>query len=267
MTSILTAMNIATTGMKVSEFDISVKAHNMSNLNTVGYKKDRTVTSDLFYMNIKRQGIPEVQDLGPRPIGLQLGTGAKVVGTHRILEQGIPLITNNPLDVAIQGMGYFSINIGNGRIGYTRNGQFHIDSNRAIVTSEGHVVVGPGVVPLGIPADYIQITEEGIITATDPLTNTTTNIGQLNLFTFANEEGMLEEGGNVLIQTDASGPPIEVLPGTNGSGTLMQRALESSNVNTVEELTSLISAQRAYELCAKIIKVGDEMLQAVNNLK
>ena len=259
------AMSAAVTGAQAQQLRIDTISNNVANVNTDGYKRMEASFSDLFYINLKRAGILENAEAAPRPTGVQIGMGTRVIGTYRVVEQGPLHQTFHPLDIALKGPGYFGITLPNGRIGYTRAGSFKLDSDRNIVTQDGNSLTTAISIPANVPLENIQIAEDGQITAQDPA-NPAQNIeiGQLEIFTFPNESGLEAIGNNLLVETVGSGEAVAV---EDLNGRFKQTFLEGSNVKAVEELTKLIEAQRAYELNTRVISTEDKILEATNNIK
>lgn len=256
-------MNIAATGMDAQQRNVEVISNNIANLNTTAFKAQRAEFQDLIYQSLKRVGT-QSSDAGTiLPSGIHLGTGVRTAAVYRIISQGELLTTGNPLDVAIQGQGYFSIQLPDGTIAYTRAGSFQANADGDLVTPEGYIVQ-PGIT---LPTDAVSITVnasgEIISTASD---ETQTVLGQLELSTFLNPAGLSPLGGNLFLENEASGAPTTGVPGDTGFGTILGGALETSNVDIVSQITNLITAQRAYEMNGKVIKAGDEMLQSTSQL-
>lgn len=260
------AMSAAVTGAQAQQLRIDTISNNVANVNTDGYKRMEASFSDLFYINLKRAGILENAEAAPRPTGVQIGMGTRVIGTYRVVEQGPLHQTFHPLDIALKGPGYFAINLPNGRVGYTRAGSFQRDKdNGNIVTQDGNSLTTAISIPANIDLDKVQIAEDGKITAQDPANRAQNiDIGQLEIFTFQNESGLEAIGNNLLVETVGSGEPIAV---DDLNGRFKQYFLEGSNVKAVEELTKLIEAQRAYELNTRVITTEDKILEATNNIK
>lgn len=260
------ALQAAVSAAKAEQTRIDIISGNIANLNTVGYKKLDIQTSDLFYMNLKKAGILENSEASKRPVGIQVGLGTKIMGTYRNLAQGPLKQTSQPLDVAITGSGYFAISLPGGKTGYTRAGSFKRDATTgSLVTIDGKPLLDGITIPNNIQTQTITISRDGAITAPDPQ-NPSTNIaiGQLKLYTFANEHGLEAGGDNILINTEASGDAIEVDSLTDR---FQQGWLEGSNVTAVEELTELITAQRGFETASRVMKVVDEISKDTNNIK
>jgi len=260
------AMSAAVTGAIAQQMRIDTISNNVANVNTDGYKKVEATFSDLFYINLKRAGILENAEAAPRPTGVQVGMGTRIIGTYRNMQQGPLRQTFHPLDIALTGPGYFAISLPNGRIGYTRAGTFQRDPDTGnISTPDGNSLEAAISIPPNIATENVQISGSGLITVQDPANPAATiNIGQLEIFTFPNESGLEAIGDNLLIETPGSGNRLAVVD-TNGR--FKQSFIEGSNVKAVEELTKLIDAQRAYELNTRVISTEDKILEATNNIK
>ena len=260
------AMSAAVTGAQAQQLRIDTIANNVANVNTDGFKRVEATFSDLFYVNLKRAGILENADAAPRPTGVQVGMGTRILGTYRNMESGALRQTFHPLDVAITGSGYFAIALPNGRVAYARARAFQRDAETGkIVTTDGNSL-GTGItIPTNIVTENVQISESGLITALDPDNPTEIiEIGQLELFAFQNESGLEAIGNNLLVETVGSGEAIAI---DDLSGRFKQGFLETSNVKAVEEFTKLIEAQRAYELNTRVISTQDKVLETTNNIK
>ncbi|MBY0533491.1 MAG: flagellar basal-body rod protein FlgG [Rickettsiaceae bacterium] len=259
------AMSAAVTGAQAQQLRIDTISNNVANVNTDGYKRMEASFSDLFYINLKRAGILENAEAAPRPTGVQIGMGTRVIGTYRVVEQGPLHQTFHPLDIALKGPGYFGVTLPNNRIGYTRAGSFKLDSDRNIVTQDGNSLTTAISIPANVALEDVQIAENGQITVQDPA-NPAQNIeiGKLEIFTFPNESGLEAIGNNLLVETVGSGEAVAV---DDLNGRFKQTFLEGSNVKAVEELTKLIEAQRAYELNTRVISTEDKILEATNNIK
>ena len=260
------ALQAAVSGTKVAQFRIDTIAGNVANLSTTAYKRMEVQSSDLFYMNLKKAGILESSTASKRPVGVQVGMGAKIIGTYRNLSQGPLTQTSHPFDVALLGPGYFAVALPNGQIGYTRAGTFKRDPDTGdIVTMDGKPFTDNIAIPANILTQDINIAQDGTITAQDPNNSAAlVTIGKLSIFTFPNEDGLQAVGDNTFIKTVGSGDAVTV---TDTSGKIQQGWLEQSNVTAVEELTELITAQRAYELNSRVIRVVDEVSQDTNAIK
>ncbi len=259
------ALSIAATGMMAQQLNVEVISNNIANLNTTGFKRRRAEFQDLLYQSIERVGANSTAQGTVVPSGIQVGVGVRAAGVYRIAAQGSLERTENPLDLAINGRGYFRVQLPNGDEVYTRAGSFQIDQTGQIVTNDGFVVL-PGIT---IPQEAVDVTinsEGEVQVKLDGQVNPQV-VGQLDLATFANEAGLEAIGSNLFRETQASGPATVATPGTPGFGSIQQGYLEQSNVDAVREITSLITAQRAYELNSRVIQSSDEMLNTVNNLR
>ena len=264
----ISALNIAATGMNVSVDQINTTAFNLSNLQTIGFKNMMLISTDLKYQTKVPAGSIRQEGAENAPTGVQFGSGAKTAATFRIIKQGESKETNDPFHIAIQGGGYFKVLVGDKEY-YTRSGSFKRNRDGIMTTNEGYILVGPETIPDNFAGEFFQITENGVVkskqSANDP---DFTLFGNIPLFRFPNEAGLTPVGNQLFEETpDASGVAIEGTPGNAGFGDLIQRHLEQSTVDAVEELTNAIAAQRAYELNSKIIKVADEMLSSANQIK
>jgi flagellar basal-body rod protein FlgG len=257
------ALTIASTGMTAQQLQVEVIANNLANMSTVGFKKSSGEFQDLFYQTFKAAGT--VTENGTLPVGIQVGSGVRPVAVHRRFGQGEVQQTQNPLDLAIEGEGFFQVTLPDGSTGYTRAGSLKIDAEGRVVTPDG----SPIVPNISIPSDAKTITIStggnfSIVQAGNP---TPTQLGVIELARFTNPAGLSSLGKNLYETTAASGEPITGAPGQTGLGTILQGAIEGSNVNIAEEMVNMIIAQRAYEVNAKAIQTTDEMLGMVNNLK
>jgi len=258
------ALWAAKTGLDAQQTRMTVTSNNLANVATTGFKKGRAVFEDLLYQNVRQPGGATSQDT-LSPTGLSLGTGVRVVATEKTYTQGNLLTTGNALDVAIEGRGFFQIQLPDGTLAYTRDGSFKTNAQGELVTSSGYRVQ-PGInIPDGVQS--ITIGNDGVVSALMPGETAPTQIGTLQTVDFVNPAGLQPRGENLLLETASSGPAQPGTPGLNGLGTLAQGALESSNVNVVEELVNMIETQRAYEMNSKAISTTDQMLQyATNNM-
>lgn len=256
------ALWIAKTGLDAQQTRMSVVSNNLANVNTTGFKKSRAVFEDLIYQTVRQAGAQSAQNT-ELPSGLMLGTGVRTVATEKMFTQGNLTQTDNSLDVAIQGRGFFEILLPDGGLGYTRDGSFQLNSEGQMVTSSGYEVQ-PGIV---IPEGTLSITvaEDGTVSAQVAGNVGPVEVGALQLADFINPAGLQPIGQNLFTETAASGAPQTGSPGLDGRGSLIQGFLEGSNVNTVEELVNMIETQRAYEMNSKAISTADQMLQYVNN--
>jgi flagellar basal-body rod protein FlgG len=258
------ALGIAATGMEAQQTNVEVISNNIANVSTTGFKRSMAEFQDLLYQDATRVGTASSEQGTMLPTGSQIGLGVRSSGVTRVLTQGSMTQTDNPLNVAVDGRGYFGIKLPNGDIAYTRDGTFNYSSTGQIVTSQGYPVQ-PGI-SVSPNATGVTINQTGQVIETMPSGKQNT-VGQIQLFQFQNEAGLQAIGGNNLLETDASGNPIQGLPNDPGFGTLQQGYLEASNVNVVQEITNLIQAQRAYELNSKVIEAADQMLQTTNQVR
>jgi flagellar basal-body rod protein FlgG len=258
------ALHTAATGMMAQELNVQVISNNIANMRTTGYKRQRAEFQDLLYEQVRRVGAQTSTQGNILPVGIELGAGVKTAGTPRIMTQGTILPTGNTLDVAIRGEGLFKIQMPDGTFTYTRDGSFMMDSQGRIVTPQGYVVQ-PGItIPQNSTA--ITINTQGQVSALTPGNTTPTVLGQLTLTRFVNKAGLLSIGDNLFVETPASGTPQDGVASTDGMGDMLQGSLEQANVEAVTEISDLISAQRAYEMNAKVITAADQMLQSTANM-
>lgn len=259
------SLNIGATGMLAQQTNVEVISNNIANLNTTGYKRQRAEFGDLLYQNLRRSGTTSSQEGTVVPTGIQLGLGVRTMSTYRITTQGTMQITDNPYDVAINGEGYFSVELPNGETAYTRAGAFGRSPTGTIVTPDGYTVM-PGIT---VPSDVVSVSinQSGEVYVKQDGATAETLVGQFEIAIFPNEAGLEAIGGNLLKETEASGAPTAGAANSEGFGAIFQGSLETSNVNAVEEITSLITAQRAYEMNSKVITSSDEMLRTVSNLR
>ena len=256
------ALWVAKTGLEAQQTRMSVISNNLANVNTTGFKRDRAVFEDLLYQNVRQVGAQSSQDTR-LPSGLQLGTGVRTVATEKIHTLGNVVQTGNSLDVAVQGRGFFQVLKPDGNIGYSRDGSFKMDETGQLVTSSGYVVQ-PAIT---VPNNSISLTigSDGVVSSLTPGSATPTQLGSIQLADFINPGGLQAVGQNLFDETASSGSPSTGTPGLNGLGTVIQGALETSNVNVVEELVNMIETQRAYEMNSKAIQTTDRMLQFVTS--
>ena len=257
----LPALRISMTGLDAQQTKMSVISNNLANVSTTGFKRDRAVFEDLIYQNVRQAGGQTTQDT-ELPSGLQIGTGVKVVATHKLHNQGTLAQTNNQLDMAIQGDGFFQILHPDGSTVYTRDGEFSVSSTGTVVTSDGYELQPT----ITVPTDAINVTvgSDGVVSALVAGNTSPTQIGQITLANFINPTGLQAIGDNYFRETAASGAPTIGNPTDNSLGSLQQGFLEASNVNVVEELVNMIETQRAYEVNSKAISTSDQMLSYVN---
>jgi flagellar basal-body rod protein FlgG len=259
------ALRTAASGMAAQQLNVEVISNNIANMNTVGYKRQRAEFQDLIYQNVERMGAQSSSQGTVVPTGIQVGLGVKAGSVYRITDQGTPQQTGSDYDVAIDGQGYFQITLPSGEIGYTRAGNFSLSGEGQLVTEDGYAVEPA----ISIPQDAVDviISKTGqvqVITAGSPEPAT---VGQLELAAFFNEAGLEAIGDNLLLETAASGPATTGTPGEVGFGQLLQGYTEASNVDAVTEISSLIIAQRAYEMNSKVITTADEMMSVSAQVK
>ncbi len=255
----------AGTGMKGQQINLDVVSNNIANVNTTGFKKYRVDFQDLVYQSLRTAGAPTGADNNMVPTGIDLGHGTKVAATQRVYIQGPFQETGNDLDICIQKDGFFQITMPDGTIAYTRDGSFKKDETGRLVTSDGYVLEPAITIPEGATA--ITISPDGRVSVSMPGQNQPDEIGQIQLARFINPAGLEALGQNLYVETAASGQPVVGNPGEEGAGTLVQRYLEMSNVQLVEEMVNMIVCQRAYEINGKAITTSDEMLQTAVGLK
>ncbi len=255
---------IAKTGMDAMQMNVDVISHNLSNVSTNGYKRERAVFEDLLYQNLRQPGGATSQQT-QLPTGLQLGTGVRAVATVKNFGQGNLQLTDGPLDLAIQGEGFFQIAQPDGSTAYTRDGSLQVDSQGNVVTSSGYQIQPALQVPTG--TTKITVGKDGTVSAiVNNNSAAPVQLGTIQLATFINPPGLQSVGSNLLQETSASGAPTVGQPGTNGLGAINQGYVETSNVNVTEELINMIQAQRAYEINSRAISTSDQMLQKLASL-
>lgn len=254
----------AATGMAAQQTNIDNISNNLANVNTTGFKKSRIDFQDLMYQTLRQAGATTGADT-QLPTGMQIGHGVREAAIQKVYTTGNFQSTGNSLDMAIEGDGFFRINLPDGTYGYTRDGSFKRDSQGRVVTSEGYTLEPQITIPE--TATDISISSEGIVTVTLPNETDPQEIGQIELARFVNPAGLESRGGNILKETAASGAAMVNNPGTEGTGTIIQKYLEMSNVQVVEEMVNMIVAQRAYEMNSKAITTTDSMLETASNLK
>lgn len=248
---------VAKTGLDAQQTNLDVISHNLANVSTNGYKRQRAVFEDLLYQNLRQPGAQSSQQT-QIPSGLMLGVGVRTIATEHIHIQGNLQRTENALDMAINGQGFFQIQMPDGTIAYTRDGAFQRDSTGQIVTASGYPL-SPAIT---IPADALSITisRDGIVSVLQAGQTTPTQVGTIQLATFINPGGLQSVGENLYVETVSSGAPTPNTPGTNGAGLINQGFVETSNVNVAEELVTMIQTQRAYEMNSKVVTTSDQML-------
>ncbi|WP_462379140.1 flagellar basal-body rod protein FlgG [Pseudomonas sp. Marseille-QA0892] len=255
------ALWVAKTGLSAQDTNLTTISNNLANVSTTGFKRDRAEFQDLLYQVHRQPGAQSTQD-SQLPSGLQLGTGVRIVGTQKQFTEGSLQTTGQPLDMAINGDGFFQIVMPDGSLSYTRDGTFHLNSDGQVVTANGFPLE-PAIV---VPAETRTFTvgEDGtvsVVTAGNPQPQI---IGNIQTANFINPAGLQAVGQNLFVETGASGAPNTGTPGLNGLGTVLQNTLENSNVSTVEELVNMITTQRAYEMNSKVISTADQMLGFLN---
>jgi flagellar basal-body rod protein FlgG len=259
------ALSIAASGMQAQQLNVDVISHNIANMNTTGYKRQRAEFQDMLYQNLERPGATSSASGAILPLGIQIGVGVRADAVGRVTEQGNITSTGNAYDIAVDGRGFLQVTLPSGQTGYTRAGNLAVNADGQIVTADGYVLEPAITIPA--EATAVQITRDGIVEATLTGQTAPQQLGQLEIAAFINPAGLEAIGDNLFLETPASGAPNSATPGSPGFGTLMQGFLELSNVNAVEEISSLIVAQRAYEMNARVITAADEMLQAASQLR
>ena len=257
------ALYTAATGMNAQQANIDNIAHNLANVNTVGFKKSRLEFEDLVYEQSKVPGTPTSPN-EESPIGLEMGLGTRAVGSARNFSMGNLRTTSGPLDLAIEGRGFFQVRLPDGETAYSRAGAFHLSAEGAVVTAEGYSVEPQITIPPDATA--ISVSKDGIVSVALTGQSAPEQVGTLELASFQNPAGLRALGGTLFLTSTASGEPITGVPGLDGLGTLAQGFLEESNVSVVEEMVNMILGQRAYEANARVVRAADEMLREVNSL-
>lgn len=255
------ALYTAATGMQAQQLNIDNIANNLANASTVGFKRTRLEFQDLLYQNLRTPGAASNASTS-LPVGLQIGMGARAVSSERIFLQGDFRQTENPLDMVIEGSGFFQVRLSSGELAYTRAGSFHLDAQGQVVTASGEPLEPAITIPNN--ATSITVGADGTVSVTTPGQANAQNVGQIQLASFANPAGLEAVGRNLFKETAASGQPTAGAPDSNGLGRINQGFIEGSNVNVVEELVTMISAQRAYETNSKVISAADRMLGTIN---
>lgn len=257
------ALRIAATGMHAQQLNVDVLSNNIANLNTTGFKQSNPAFQDLVYANQRNPGAVTSAAGTLAPTGVQIGYGVGVGSVYRIMEQGTLNVTGNDYDLAVSGRGFLKVTMPDGTTAYTRDGALSINQDGDLVTKEGYPIDPAINVPTG--ATEFVISDLGIVSA--KVDNTITELGQLTLSMFVNEAGLESIGDNKYLETDASGAAADVNPGEEGAGIFRQGFLEASNVDAIESITRLITAQRAYELNSRVISTADEMLSTLSQLR
>lgn len=256
----------AASGMNGQQFNIDTISNNLSNVNTTGFKKTRAEFEDLLYQNLRLAGTPS-SSISDYPTGIYVGLGVKTASTQRIFEQGAPQNTNVKTDLAIEGEGFFKVEMYDGSIAYTRDGAWKVDSNRQMVNHSGYKLEPEIVFPENFLMDTVTISQDGLVSCKVGGDDEIHEVGQLNLYRFVNPAGLTSIGGNLYKVSDASGAEIEGNPAYDGMGKLHHGFIEMSNVKVVEEMVNMIVAQRAYELNSKAVQTSDSLLNTAVNLK
>jgi flagellar basal-body rod protein FlgG len=256
------ALYTAASGMNAQQANIDNVAHNLANVNTAGYKKSHVEFEDLFYQHTRVPGA--ATGTGEAPIGLEVGLGTRAVATSRDFTSGSFRATGSSLDLAIEGDGFFQINLPDGSTAFSRAGSFHRDAQGLVVTAEGYALQPQITIPEN--ATSVSISKDGVVSVSVPGQSAGQQVGTIELATFQNASGLTPLGGNLFSVTSASGEPQTGPAGTEQRGSLVQGFLEDSNVSVVEEMVNMILGQRAYEASSKVLKTADEMLAQVNNI-
>ncbi|MCA9785335.1 MAG: flagellar basal-body rod protein FlgG [Calditrichaeota bacterium] len=258
------ALYSAAAGMYAQQLNIDTISNNLANVNTTGFKRSRAEFQDLLYQNLRTNGV--ANSLGNvAPTELQVGTGVKTTSLTRQMSQGDVAQTDNALDVAIEGMGFYQVQRLDGSVGYTRDGSFKLSSDGILVTTDGLTLQPEIAVPAGTTS--IQVSRDGVVSALVGSDPAPVQVGTLELAIFTNPAGLRALGQNLYLETASSGAPLLGTPGTEEFGQLAQGFLESSNVKVVEEMVAMINAQRAYEINSKAIRTSDDMLSTASNLR
>lgn len=259
------SLSIAATGMLAQQRNVEVISNNLANMNTTGFMRRRTEFHDLLYQNLRRAGTTSSDAGTIVPSGVQLGLGVKLAAVYRIHEQGNLSATDNTLDMAIQGKGFFQVTLPTGETAFTRDGTFQLNAQGQIVTHDGYLM-SPGIT---VPSNAVDVTinASGEVLAKIEGQVASQNVGQIQVATFANEPGLQAIGSNMYLETPASGTATAGVPASTGFGSILQGFLETSNVNAVEEISNLISAQRAYEMNSKVIQTSDDMMGTLTSMR
>jgi flagellar basal-body rod protein FlgG len=256
----LAALYVSKTGLSAQDKQLSTISNNLANASTVGFKRDRAVFEDLLYQNQRQPGAQETQET-QLPSGLQLGTGTRVVATQKQFTEGNLQVTEQTLDVAIDGRGFLQVLQPDGSIAYTRNGQLQVNGEGQLVNGDGYLLEPAITIPDGV--NKVTISTTGTVNGYTPGTVDPQQLGDITLADFINPSGLQAIGGNLFVETVASGNPTQGTPNENGMGALKQGMLESSNVDIVEEMVNMITTQRAYEMNSKVVSTADQMLQYI----
>ncbi|MEQ8321964.1 MAG: flagellar basal-body rod protein FlgG [Rhodospirillales bacterium] len=252
------ALRIGASGMMAQQRNVEVVANNLANMNTTGYHRRRTEFHDLLYKNSTRPDEAGSRAGDKVPGGVQKGMGVDLMSVYRVTEQGSLKATDNTFDLAIQGRGYFQVQLPNGETAYTRDGTFQLDNNGSLVTQDGFPVL-PGI---SVPVDAVDVSinAAGEVLVKQDGSEIPSNVGAIQLAIFPNQGGLRAEGNNLFTETAASGAASAITPGQSGSGAILQGFIEVSNVNAVEEVAEMIRAQRAYDMNSKVIQTADQMM-------
>ncbi len=259
------SLTTAATGMLAQQLNVEVISNNIANINTTGFKRQRAEFQDLLYQNEKRVGSTSSDNGDVVPAGIQIGVGVQAAAVYRIMDQGNLQPTENRLDLAVNGKGFFQVEMPDGTTSYTRAGSLQLSPEGQIVTNDGYTVL-PGI---SVPDDAVDITinESGEVLITLDGQVEPSNVGQFEVANFSNIGGLEAMGENLFRETPASGGPVTGVPGLPGFGSILQGYLETSNVNVVEEITNMISAQRAYEMNSKVIETSDQMMGTITQIR
>jgi len=259
------SLDIAATGMLAQQRNVEVVSNNLANMNTTAFQRRRTEFHDLIYQDLRRVGSTSSDAGTIVPTGVQLGLGVKLAAVYRIHEQGNLSATDNTFDLAVQGKGFFQIALPTGEAAYTRDGTFQLNESGQIVTHDGYTLTPQ----ISVPTNAIDVTinNSGQVLVKIEGQVALSNVGQIQTAIFQNEPGLEAVGGNLYKETPASGSPVTGAPASTGFGSILQGFIETSNVNAVEEVSNLISAQRAYEMNSKVISTSDEMMGTLSNLR
>lgn len=260
----MNSLQTAASGMMAQELNVEVISNNIANMRTTGFKRVRAEFQDLLYQDLRRVGTASSDAGTIVPTGIQIGYGVKTGATSRVMSQGSLTNTEKELDLAIRGEGFFEISLPSGQTAYTRDGSFELDANGRLVTLDGYQVQ-PGIT---IPANArsITINRQGSVQVVTDTNATPQDVGQIQLTRFVNKSGLQAVGDNLFLETPSSGSPTQGTPNQDGFGDILQKFLESANVNAVSELSDLIAAQRAYEMNARVISASDEMMSSTTNI-
>ena len=259
------ALSIAATGMLAQQLNVEVISNNIANLNTNAFKAQRAEFQDLLYQDERSVGANSSDTGTIVPVGVQIGTGVKAAAVYRLTTQGTLINTGNPLDLAIQGHGYFQVQMPDGTTSFTRDGSLQLSATGQIVTADGYPIQPAITIPQNTTS--VSINANGQVSAQVAGQTAPQTVGQIELANFPNEAGLAQQGNNLLTETPASGAATTGNPGTTAFGTIQQGFVENSNVNIVSEITSLISAQRAYEMNSKVIQTSDQMMSTLNQIQ